>query len=85
MVSKYHGRSTRSFKALRLRVLESSNICWLCNQPGADTVDHIVPRSVAPELSEVLENLAPAHRVCNSKRGARFTEGARPFKTSRNW
>jgi len=85
MTSAYHGRSTHSFKKMRARVLDQSNICWLCGQPGADTVDHIVPLSVAPEMGEDAANLMPAHRACNSKRGARLADGARSMPASRRW
>lgn len=83
--SRHHGRRTRTFKRLRQRVLESSDICWLCGLPGADTVDHIVPLSVAPHLGEVAENLRAAHRTCNSSRGARFVDAVRAVPTSRRW
>ena len=85
MTDPYFGRSTRTFKAMRLRVLEQSNICWLCGQAGADTVDHIVPRSIAPELAESIDNLLPAHRGCNSSRGNRTPQAARPLPSSRHW
>ena len=45
MTSAYHGRSTRTFKRMRARVLEQSDICWLCGQAGADTVVRRVRRS----------------------------------------
>ena len=85
MTDRYIGRSTRAWKRLRLRVLEQSDICWLCGQPGADTVDHIIPLSVAPHLGESPDNVAAAHRSCNSSRGARMPTGARPLPTSRAW
>ena len=85
MTSAYHGRSTRTFKRMRARVLEQSDICWLCGQAGADTVDHIVPLSVAPEMGEDAANLMPAHRACNSKRGARLAENVRALPASRRW
>lgn len=85
MTSAYHGRSTRSFKRMRARILEESNVCWLCGQPGADTVDHIVPLKVAPQLGEVPGNLAPAHRSCNSRKGAQFASEVLPLPASRRW
>lgn len=53
---------------------EWGTVCHLCGGEGADTVDHVVPRSVARRLGlEVgvfdVENLRPAHRRCNSGRG----------------
>lgn len=51
------------------------DVCHLCGQSGADTVDHLVPRSVASKLHLDIspfdpDNCLPAHRSCNSKRGA---------------
>ena len=85
MTSPYAGRSTRQWKRLRARVLEQSDICWLCGQAGADTLDHIVPLSVAPHLAESPDNVAPAHRSCNSSRGKRLATEVRPIRTSRSW
>lgn len=45
--------------------------CWLCGGPGADTLDHLLPKRDYPELMFALENLRPAHRSCNSRRGAK--------------
>jgi 5-methylcytosine-specific restriction endonuclease McrA len=49
------------------RAQPKDGICWICGLPGADTRDHIVP------LSKDSSSLAtrPAHRSCNSSRGAR--------------
>jgi 5-methylcytosine-specific restriction endonuclease McrA len=55
------GRSTASFKRLAREILRASDICWLCGNGGADTVDHVVPLAVAPQLAEVRSNLKPAH------------------------
>ena len=85
MPSAYHGRSTRTFKRMRARILEQSNICWLCGQAGADTVDHIVPLSIAPDMGEDAANLMPAHRACNSSKGARLAENVRALPSSRRW
>lgn len=53
--------------------------CQLCGDPVdatlpplhrfAATLDHIVPRSAAPEPDHSPENLRLAHRSCNSRRG----------------
>jgi 5-methylcytosine-specific restriction endonuclease McrA len=85
MTSTTHGRTSRSFRRMRSRILEQSDVCWLCGQPGADTVDHIVPLSVAPDLGEVAGNMAPAHRSCNSRKGAQLASLARPLRASRRW
>lgn len=59
----------RKVAALRAAVLsEHGTICHLCGMPGADTADHIVPRSMGGDDS--LDNLRPAHSRCNASRGA---------------
>lgn len=36
--------STRQWRKLRDQILKrDGGICWICGQPGADTVDHLVP------------------------------------------
>lgn len=44
--------------------------CWICRQPGADTVDHVLPRTTHPELTWELGNMQPAHEDCNKSKGA---------------
>jgi 5-methylcytosine-specific restriction endonuclease McrA len=83
-MSKYTGRTTRSFRKMRLRILEMSDICWLCGQAGADTVDHIIPLSLDPSRGEDPTNLLPAHRSCNSSRGAKMPD-PKTLNNSRNW
>jgi len=83
-MSRYTGRSTRAFRKMRIRILEMSDICWLCGQPGADTVDHIIPLSIDPSRGEDPTNRLPAHRSCNSSRGAKMPE-AKTLNASRIW
>ena len=83
-MNKYAGRTTRSFRRMRIRILEMSDICWLCGHAGADTVDHIIPLSVDPTRAEDPTNLLPAHRSCNSSRGNKLPQAKR-LNTSRNW
>jgi 5-methylcytosine-specific restriction endonuclease McrA len=81
-----HGRSGRPWRRIRAQVLEASDVCWLCGQGGADTVDHILPISKFPELAHDMSNLRPAHRSCNSRKGAGgLTESVRPMPKSRRW
>lgn len=49
--------------------------CWLCGKSGADTIDHIVP--VLWGGADHPANLKPAHRSCNSSKGAERPENAR--------
>ncbi|MFW9180579.1 HNH endonuclease [Corynebacterium striatum] len=41
--------------------------CHLCGRDGADSADHVVPRSLGGP--DELANLRPAHRSCNFRRG----------------
>lgn len=74
-------------------MLQASDLCWLCGHPGADQVDHVVPRSMDTRR-DVADptNLRPAHGVngcptcgvkCNQARGngTRLTHVVR----SRDW
>ena len=45
---------------LRRRVLRRSELCHVCRLPGADEVDHVVPRAAGGGHN--LENLAPIHK-----------------------
>lgn len=50
----------RALQTLRKRVfLTYGDICWLCGQEGADTIDHLV--MVSHGGSNSIENLRPAH------------------------
>lgn len=42
--------------------------CWICGEYGADTVDHVIPRSRGG--SSHTDNLKAAHAWCNASRGA---------------
>jgi hypothetical protein len=51
-------------------IARDGDTCWICHQPGADTVDHIIERMLRPDLVWDLDNARMAHRSCNSRRGA---------------
>jgi len=74
-----------SYQRKRARIIERDHgICWLCNQAGAETVDHVVPRARGGDDSDA--NLRAAHAACNMSRGARIvrapkTHGRREPKT----
>jgi hypothetical protein len=69
----------------RVVLLTYGTTCHLCLEPGATSADHLVPRSRGGDDS--LENLRPAHTLCNSRRGARsiewFRERYAPDQTGR--
>lgn len=47
---------------------EHGRVCHLCGMPGANSIDHLVPRAAGG--TDDLDNLRPAHSRCNSSRGA---------------
>lgn len=64
----------RGAQRLRAAVLdEYGDICHLCGRPGADSTDHLVPRSHGGSNS--MDNLRPAHLDCNRRRGNRPAPG----------
>lgn len=69
--------TSRAWRAFRLRILDRDG--WLCQMrtPGvctvqATTVNHIIPRSVAPDLSMDESNNEAACRPCNSHDGGKL-------------
>jgi 5-methylcytosine-specific restriction endonuclease McrA len=49
----------RNWNTIRSRVLRNSDVCCVCHQPGADEVDHVVPRYLGG--SDEAANLRPIH------------------------
>jgi len=86
------GRTWRRFVALCKRELPP--VCHLCgklidmrlhwNDPESWTIDHITPLALGG-APEDLANAAPAHRKCNSKKGARLNYPPKKPKQSRIW
>lgn len=66
---------TRKYEANRAYVLSKSKICWLCGESGADTADHVIPRSRGG--SNAVSNLRPAHESCNKAVGGALSRGGR--------
>lgn len=58
----------RIWRKLSLKARSIQPWCTDCSGT-ADTTDHIIPKSVAPELVHAIENCAPRCRSCNSYRG----------------
>lgn len=67
--------STAEWKAKRLRILRrDQGVCHVCHLPGADEVDHVVPRGEGGDDEE--SNLAAIHDdPCHRKKSA--AEGLR--------
>lgn len=59
------GRYAQKWTAVTLATY--GDRCHLCRQTGADTADHLTPRSKGG--LDTLTNLRPAHHGCNSQRG----------------
>ena len=81
------GRNGRPWRRIRAQVLAASNVCWLCGEPGADSVDHVIPLRILKQtgqmqLAEDPANLRPAHKVCNSRRQ---DTPPTPLVSSRRW
>jgi 5-methylcytosine-specific restriction endonuclease McrA len=73
--------STRKWREIRRLVLiRDRGICWLDGLPGANSVDHVVPRELGG--TDSLSNLRAAHLHCNSSRGVNAPSGPSP---SREW
>ena len=71
-VERWGGRKAQQY--VRLTLERFGLVCWLCGLPGANTADHIVPRSKGGAVYNLL-NLAPAHKRCNESRGNRHASG----------
>ena len=72
MARKRSGWNThRGEKIAQLVALTYGTNCWLCHQPiiGKVSPDHVIP--VALGGSDDIENLRPAHLLCNKRRGMR--------------
>jgi 5-methylcytosine-specific restriction endonuclease McrA len=81
------GSTTRWRKLRRYVLARDGYICWLCGKPGADSVDHVIPR--ARGGTDDLSNLKAAHNnPCNRTKGTKVmtgqTRGMQP-STSRKW
>ena len=84
-MARSDGRAGSRWRALRRQVLEASDVCWLCGKPGATEVDHVLPLSQFPELAHDLANLRPAHKTCNSSKGAGTGGATQQMPRSRRW
>ncbi len=43
-------------------------MCCVCHQPGADEVDHVVPRYLGG--SDEATNLRPIHKACHARKSS---------------
>lgn len=56
-------------------IKRDGGMCHLCDRPGAETADHVVPHSHGGGVDYA--NLKAAHRECNQIRGDRSISWAR--------
>ena len=64
----------RYVAAVLARVLSHyGQACCHCDRPGANSVEHVVPRSAGG--TDDLANLRPAHLSCNVRRGTSAMAG----------
>jgi 5-methylcytosine-specific restriction endonuclease McrA len=57
-----HTEDGARFRRARRAFLAANRTCWICGHVGADTIDHVVPRSVR-RTSLDYANWRPAHGV----------------------
>lgn len=80
-------------KALKRIVKAKALPCWICGRPIDVDLPWKDPMSFTADHKKALANgghllgeLLPAHRACNSRRGARETvSSVAPPATSRRW
>jgi len=71
VVEVWSGRKAQRWVQLTLDTY--GRTCYLCGLPGADSADHVIPRSLGGAVFD-LANLGPSHRSCNFRRGNRPVE-----------
>ena len=81
MTRKGDPRVQAKWKALRRRILDADDTCHICHRPGADTVDHLIPLAAGGDAHD-LDNLAPAHRACNSRKHTKTPRFFSPSPTT---
>lgn len=62
-------RTGRPFQREKAQRLRQSDVCWICGQPGADTLDHVIP--IARGGTEHPDNKRPAHHNTPNAQGIR--------------
>lgn len=67
-----------AYQRARARILDGATVCELCGRPPTAkdplTADHVLP---LPGRRDTVGPLRPAHRSCNSRRGARTSRAHR--------
>lgn len=96
-----HTEDGARYRRARRAFLQANPYCWICGHPGADTVDHAIPRSVRRTKLEIT-NWRAAHGVkgcthcppkadgrparCNQDRGTKPVESMiKTFTPNIDW
>ena len=74
-------RPTPEFTRNRKQVLADNPMCHWCKRVAATDADHLVPYDAGG--SDELDNLVPACKSCNSKRGASYVNQKRAIQQQR--
>ena len=83
-IPRWEGRRRgTALQAIRKHGARNNLPCCICKQPidytlkypdpNSVSVQHVIPRSVRPELTWEPSNWAPAHLTCNKAEGANMT------------
>lgn len=86
-------RASRPARRARSEVLGDSDVCIICGHRGSDSVDHIIPVQLRPDLVADKDNMGPAHHEpcptcaqrCNNLKGTRPLAAVTGLVTSRDW
>jgi len=83
---------SRRYRRALAEVQATGPTCWLCGHGGSDSIDHVIPASVAPDLRADPANWRPCHGTnrcptcgiaCNQQRSNKL--GFKPARRSRRW
>ncbi len=81
-----HTEEGARYRRARLRFLSVYTTCWICGHEGANTIDHVVPRSIRRTRLDIANwraahgvdgcSTCPPHgdgrlRKCNQERGTK--------------
>jgi 5-methylcytosine-specific restriction endonuclease McrA len=66
-ISKRTAKRNREYRRLAASILRGGVLCGVCKCRDADQLHHIKPRSVAPKLVCVEENLLPICVTCHDR------------------
>ena len=74
-------RPTPEFSRNRKHILEGNPTCHWCKRAPATDADHLIPYDAGG--SDNLDNLVPACKPCNSRRGASYVNNKRAIATQK--